>query len=398
MTAIPGATRADALAPVGVDGFFQPRRFAFWVMVFFMANGVFSLATELLTGYRVVPTAVLFAVVVWTLYTVPVLLFFRSLDLFEQHPPLGFVMAFAWGAFAATYLAVSANTAIFSLASKLGGPEFAADWGAALAGPGVEETLKILGVILLILVARTQFRTILSVVITGAMVGLGFQVREDLTYSLNNAISFPMDNEVVPVAITFGIRGIVSGIWSHAMFTSIAAFGIGYFLTRRHKPFAQRLGVAVGAFVIALALHFFWNSPTFDTLGFAGQVIIHAIPVAVIGYLIWMLAGRDEGTYLGALADCFVADELITREERDGLRSLRFRRRARKQVKKAHGRNATRALRTLQREQLRLVMDHGRGVTGSRLADQDYAVRRARAQLETLTDNPPPETVAAPAH
>ncbi|MCC8247116.1 hypothetical protein [Saccharothrix luteola] len=116
------------LAPVGVDSFFQPRRVAFWVMVFFTANGLFFEATQLLTAYRIVPVAVLFGVVVWTLYTIPVLLFFRSLDLFEQHPPLGYVLAFAWGGFAATYLAVTANGAVFSLAAKLGGPQFGADW------------------------------------------------------------------------------------------------------------------------------------------------------------------------------------------------------------------------------------------------------------------------------
>ncbi len=77
--------------------------------------------------------------------------------------------------------------------------------------------------VLLVLVARNQFRTLLSVVATGAVVGLGFQVVEDLSYSINTAIAFPIDNGLVPVALMLGTRGIVSGIWSHAMHTSIAA-------------------------------------------------------------------------------------------------------------------------------------------------------------------------------
>ncbi|TQM79172.1 RsiW-degrading membrane proteinase PrsW (M82 family) [Saccharothrix saharensis] len=380
------ATMPEPVAPVGVDGFFQPRRVAFWVLVFFIANGVFFEGTQLLTAYRIVPTAVLFGVVLWTLYLVPVLLFFRSLDLFEQHPALGFVLAFAWGGFAATYLAIPANTAIFSLAAKLGGPRFSADWGAALAGPIVEETLKILGVVLLVLVARNQFRTVLSVVATGAVVGLGFQVLEDLSYSLNSAIAFPMDNEVLPVALVFGTRGILSGIWSHAMYTSIAAFGVGYFLTRRTKPFAQRLGVAIGAYLVAWSVHFFWNSPFFTDLGFLPSVLIKAIPVAVIGFLIWRLAGKEEGVHLKELAEHFVADDLITAEEREILPSLRQRHHARRQVKKTHSRKAARALHDLQREQVRLVMYHGRYGTGPGLADHEYAVRRARARLQDLVD------------
>ncbi|MFT7835709.1 PrsW family intramembrane metalloprotease [Saccharothrix sp. BKS2] len=353
-------------------------------MVFFIANGLFFEATQLLTAYRIVPVAVLSGVVVWTLYTIPVLLFLRSLDLFEQHPPLGYVLAFAWGGFAATYLAVSANAAVFSLAAKLGGPQYAADWGAALAGPSVEETLKILGVILLVLVARNQFPTLLSVVAVGAMVGLGFQVLEDLSYSINAAIAFPSDDEVLPVAFVLGVRGIVSGIWSHAMFTSVSAFGVGYFLTRRHKPFAQRLAVAVAAFAVAWTLHFFWNSPFLTDLGFFPSVLIKAVPVAVVGYLIWRLAGKEEGTYLTVLAEHFVADDLITPAERADLPSLRRRRHARTQLKKAKGRKAAKALHELQREQVRLVMYHGRYGAGTKLADHEYAVRRARARLDAL--------------
>ncbi|GAB2960421.1 PrsW family glutamic-type intramembrane protease [Saccharothrix stipae] len=374
----------DLVAPVGVDSFFQPRRVAFWVMLFFIANGLFFEATQLFTAYRVVPVAVLFGIVVWTLYTIPVLLFFRSLDLFEQHPPLGYVLAFTWGGFAATYLAISANGAIFSLAAKLGGPQYAADWGAALAGPSVEETLKVLGVILLVLVARNQFPTVLSVVAVGAVVGLGFQVLEDLSYSINTAIAFPIDNELLPVAAMLGTRGIVSGIWSHAMFTSIAAYGIGYFLTRRHQPFAQRVGVAVAAFAAAWSLHFFWNSPAFADLGFFVPILIKAIPVAIVGYLIWRLAGKEEGSYLEVLADHFVADDLITPEERADLTSLRRRRHARRQLKKARGGKAAKALRELQREQVRLVMYHGRYGAGAKLPDHEYAVRRARARVEAV--------------
>ncbi|MCS7477904.1 PrsW family intramembrane metalloprotease [Umezawaea endophytica] len=377
-------TTPGPLAPVGVDSFFQPRRAAFWVVLFFLANGLFFEATQLLTAYRVVPAAVLFGVVVWTLYTIPVLLFLRSLDLFELHPPLGFALAFAWGGFAATYLAISANGAIFSLAAKLGGPRYAAEWGPALAGPTVEETLKVLGVVLLVLVARNQFPTLLSVVATGAVVGLGFQVLEDLSYSINTAIAFPTDNAVLPVALMLGVRGVVSGLWSHAMYTSVAAFGVGYFLTRRHKPFAQRLGVAAAAFAAAWSLHFFWNSPFFTDLGFVPSTVVKAVPVAVVGFLIWRLAGRDEGSYLTVLADHFVSNDLITPEERKGLRSLRYRRHARGEVKKAKGRKASKALRDLQREQVRLVMYHGRNGAGPERADHEYAVRRARARLEAL--------------
>ncbi|MFJ6460406.1 PrsW family intramembrane metalloprotease [Streptomyces sp. NPDC091387] len=374
----------DAQAPIGVDGFFQPRRAAFWLFVFFLVNGVFSMVSNFYVGYRVVPTAVVLATLVWSLYALPFLLFFRSLDLFEQHPPLGFAMAFAWGGFAACYLAIPVNSAVQSLSAKLIGPEFTKDWGPALAGPINEEILKLLGVIVLVMIARTQFRTILSVVVLGAMIGLGFQIVEDLLYSVNTAIQFPYTNQVLPVGLMFLVRGVFSGIWSHALYTSVAAFGIGYFITRRHKPLIQRTAVAVGAFALAWFLHFFWNSPWLQNIGGDGVggilvlSLVKGIPVFAVGYLLWKFAGREEGSQLRTVADYYLDDDLMTPEERDSLTSLRERRLLRKHMKKAHGRKAARTLHRLQRAQLHLIRvceENGAGVPAARAAQDVTALR-----------------------
>ncbi|MEU8700668.1 PrsW family intramembrane metalloprotease [Streptomyces sp. NPDC048680] len=374
----------DAQAPIGVDGFFQPRRAAFWLFVFFLVNGVFSMVSNFYVGYRVVPTAVVLATLVWSLYALPFLWFFRSLDLFEQHPPLGFAMAFAWGGFAACYLAIPVNSAVQSLSAKLIGPEFTKDWGPALAGPTNEEILKLLGVIVLVMIARTQFRTILSVVVLGAMIGLGFQIVEDLLYSVNTAIQFPYTNQVLPVGLMFLVRGVFSGIWSHALYTSVAAFGIGYFITRRHKPLIQRTAVAVGAFALAWFLHFFWNSPWLQNIGGDGVggilvlSLVKGIPVFAVGYLLWKFAGREEGSQLRTVADYYLDDDLMTPEERDSLTSLRERRHLRKHMKKEHGRKAARTLHRLQRAQLHLIRvceENGAGVPAARAAQDVTALR-----------------------
>ncbi|WLQ40881.1 PrsW family intramembrane metalloprotease [Streptomyces laculatispora] len=374
----------DARAPIGVDGFFQPRRAAFWLFVFFLVNGVFSMVSNFYVGYRVVPTAVVLATLVWALYALPFLLFFRSLDLFEQHPPLGFAMAFAWGGFAACYLAIPVNSAVESLSAKLFGPEFTKDWGPALAGPINEEILKLLGIVVLVMIARTQFRTILSVVVLGAMIGLGFQIVEDLLYSVNTAIQFPYTDQVVPVGLMFLVRGVFSGIWSHALYTSVAAFGIGYFITRRHKPLVQRTAVAVGAFALAWFLHFFWNSPWLQNIGGGGVggvlvlSLLKGIPVLAVGYLLWRFAGHEEGSQLRTVADYYIDDDLMTAEERDSLTSLRERRHLRKHMRQAHGRKAARTLHRLQRAQLHMIRvceENGAGVPAARAAQDITALR-----------------------
>lgn len=102
--------------------------------------------------------------------------------------------------------------------------------------------------------------------------------------------------------------------------------------------------------------------------------MIKAIPFAVVGYAIWLLAGKDEGGYLSVLAGHFVAEDLITAGERTALPSLRVRRLARKQVKKQHGRKAAKAVRSLQREQVRLVMYHGRHGAGPGRPRRRYSI------------------------
>ena len=55
--------------------------------------------------------------------------------------PLRFllVVAFAWGALVATTVSIPGSAALENLVAKLGSPHLAADWGAALTGPTVEE-------------------------------------------------------------------------------------------------------------------------------------------------------------------------------------------------------------------------------------------------------------------
>jgi RsiW-degrading membrane proteinase PrsW (M82 family) len=382
--------------PIGVDSFFQPRRFAFWLFIVLLVNGLFAVATEVYQGSHVVPVTVSLGVLVWALYTaIPLWFFHHQLDLFAQHPPLGFVLAFAWGGLGAIYLSGSTNTAFLSVLSKTVSPRFSEEWGAAIVGPTTEETLKILGVILLVLIARTQFRTLLAAASIGALVGLGFQVSEDLSYTLNAAIAYPGPNEIAPVLQMLLVRGVLSGLWSHALFTSIAAIGVGYFLARPRKPLGVRVAVAVGCFVLAWACHFFWNSPLLAADN-VFQVPLRGLPVFLLGALLWWLAGREEATNLIAVADAYVSDDLITTDERHALGSLRRRRQLRRQARKQHGRKAGRLYHELQRKQLRLVMQYGQTGPGPR-ADQDaLEVRILRNRYEITVATAPQKAPAEP--
>ena len=284
--------------PSGLIPMFQPRRAAFWVFWLIVAAGIHSAVTNLSFGWRVMPVSFAAGLIAWTLYTLPVLWLFRRLGLFRGQSASPLVMAFLWGGLAATYLAVAGNAAVFGILSKLVEPGFV--WGAAIAGPSNEEPLKLIGVILLVLIAPARFRSIAVVMALGAMVGLGFQVVEDFYYTVNGALNHPNADQFEPVVQNTIMRGLFSGLWSHAAYTTVASFGVGYFVARRGVPLAQRVLVAVAALFAAWALHAFWNSPLLislledaGALGMAAFFLLKGMPVLIAVVLLWRVARRE---------------------------------------------------------------------------------------------------------
>jgi RsiW-degrading membrane proteinase PrsW (M82 family) len=377
--------------PVGTDSFFQPRRAAFWLLAALIVNGLFYTFNMLSVGFRVVPISALLGLLVWGIYTLVFLLVFRTLDLLEQHPPEAFFLAFAWGGLGAVYFAAPANIAIQSLCAKLVSPDFAAIWGPAIAGPITEEFLKLAGVVLLILVARNQFQTYLSVLIVGAMTGLGFQVVENLTYTVNASMHFPLENQVYPVLLNLLTRGLLSGLWSHAAYTTIASFGVAWFLLHPERPMAARIGCALLCFALAWAMHFIWNSPWLEDLFDGGYgemavlLVVKGIPAMIAAGLFWRVAARENGAYLHALAAYFVPErDLIRDDEWVRLGAPLSRYRVRIEMGWTFGLRARRLKTQLQREQLRLIrkaMTYGRGAQTLR---HEVAIRRLRAMLDPL--------------
>ncbi len=375
--------------PVGIDRFWQPQRLAFWVFALLFANGVFLITNVMYSDAQIVPTAVLVSIVIWTLFAIPLFIFYRYMDFFEQSSWLGIGIALGWGGFVATYLALPANGAIFSILSKAIDPEFAHRWGAAIAGPTSEELLKYLGVIVLVLIAKTQFRSILSAMAMGALVGLGFQIIEDMIYSINNALTAESAEEVGPAASLLLVRGVLSGFWSHPLYTTVTAFGIGYVLTRPHESLAKRLLVAAGAFAIGWFLHFFWNSPLVidwasnPALIFA-VVIGKGLLILIVAAVMWRFASREESGDLQAIAEYYVSEDLITADERGRLGKLRDRRHYRKDIQHEYGRAAGKASKNLQRAQMRLIMAMAEtGPNSERTEEQAAVVRRFRNDLNT---------------
>jgi len=166
--------------------------------------------------------------------------------------------AVIWGATAATGCALSANQGLTGLWAKAAGVEFASNWSAALTAPVNEELLKVAGVALIVLAAPRAIRGPLDGMIYGALVGLGFQVMENFTYSLNFIPQTGATDPGAAVAISAVIRVALTALGSHWAMTAVAGAGVGYLAARGLRGGAPPAAACLAA---AMAMHLLFDAP-----------------------------------------------------------------------------------------------------------------------------------------
>ena len=374
---------------------------AFWIVSTLIAAGAVrmsEIAGRFLTAY---PWATLTAVSLFALLAVPFWWFVAELDFFEREPTGLLMMAFAWGGVVATSVSIPGSAALEDLIAKLGSLRLAADWGAALAGPTVEETAKTLGVVAIVLIARAQVNSVLDGVVYGAMVGLGFQIVEDIVFALGAVALAGQGDHVQPVIATFLLRGFLSGIWSHTLFGALAGAGIGYLVLHRDRSPAHRIGVALLAVLGAWASHVLWNSPLFSDglgngpLGLIAVLLLKGLPPLLLILLLVRRAHDRETDYYVDLLATLGDPELITQGELEALGSGARRASARRHAETLAGREAKATVRRIQRAQAQLAVELSRASAGDPPPDGSHGAE-IRVQREILARLGHPEAVTGP--
>jgi len=337
---------------------------------------------------RQFPVATAVAVGLFLLYAVPFWLFLRELDYLEREPPVLLGTAFAWGALVATSVSIPGVTAMQNLIAKIGSPELAVAWGPALAGPTVEEITKTLGVVAIVLIARAQVNSVLDGVIYGALVGLGYQIVENIIFALSAVAVAGRGDTVEPVVATFLLRGFLAGLWSHTLFGALAGAGIGYLVVRTDRARRSRIGVALLAVLGAWFSHFLWNSPLLaDGLGNGALAVLAVLllkglpPLLLVLVLIRAAHDREADYYTAQLA-ALDDPALVTPAELRALSSGSRRASARWHARARVGARARHAVRRLQHAQARLAVALSRaGGAGSADAAADRTVLHWRDEV-----------------
>jgi RsiW-degrading membrane proteinase PrsW (M82 family) len=233
------------------------------------------------TGPTAFVVGLLFAVVP----VAPLLAYFAWLDRYEPEPKGLLLFAFGWGAAVATLGSLVLNTASILVLDAAGqDPQFVS---VAVVAPVVEEALKGLGILAIVLIGRRGLDGVVDGLVYAGVVGVGFAFVENILY-LGAAL---VDGGGAGLIGTFVVRGIFSP-FAHPLFTAPLGIAIAFAARRGGMRWAW---VLVG-YVVAVLLHGLWNgsavaSPEAFLVGF----VLLQVPLFIVYIAVAMWARRREG-------------------------------------------------------------------------------------------------------
>lgn len=328
---------------------------------------------NLIPAFAEAPRSMTVGVVFWPVFAAALWWVIGKIPFFARMPRGTKWLAFLWGAVVAGAVAGVLEGPIGPKMALAGGA--AAEWVPAAVAPFIEETSKALGVLVVFLFLRRPF-TLVDGFATGAMVGLGFQISEDLGYGATNAWLAGSDGWAAIVQSL--LPRAVTGVFSHWLLTGVFGVGLAYLFVKKSAGWGKRVGVLVALGAAAMAMHFLWNSPGPD--GFAGTWVVPAVKalvILVVGLLVMRWARDDEGIFYTRYLKT-LDPEVVTGGERVALARGRSRFGARRVAARSGGWAGWRHQGRLQTAQSALAVDLAVG-NAQAAADAQSRVQELKA-------------------
>jgi RsiW-degrading membrane proteinase PrsW (M82 family) len=348
----------------------QPHNLAFWVYGVLVIAGAVVISGQISIAAAAYSGALISGIIVFGLLAVAYLWFIHYEDRYTTVPPKLAAAGFVWGAVAAIgAFALLGNDAVMSLYGKTLGASFAYDWGAAVTAPIDEELAKGAGILLLLTLAPQLIRSPFDGLILGAIVGLGFQISEDISYAFIGAAD--AFGDIGAAWQTIVVRTFAS-IPSHWMFSGVFGAGLIWFVGRPEVP--ARKGLGVGLMATAMLMHGVWDaSAALAGDSTFGWIFPAAVAFVLISVFVWIYRTTVpiEREWMRELMAPEVALGVITPAELDALAGPRStaRRYVRSQRSRRAAKDALAAATELARQ---LARDDG---------VETVAVQRARAAV-----------------
>ncbi len=173
-------------------------------------------------------------------------------DRYEKEPLWLMLAAFAWGAIVAAGLALVFNTLFGVGVAVLTGDERLTEVSTAvISAPLVEETVKGLALLILFVLFRREFNSLLDGMIYGALVGFGFAATENVLYIFTGYA----EGGVAGLVLLTLVRAV--GIaFLHASLTALTGLGLA---AVRVWGNPLRYLVAPAGYLAAIVSHFLHN-------------------------------------------------------------------------------------------------------------------------------------------
>jgi RsiW-degrading membrane proteinase PrsW (M82 family) len=252
------------------------------------------------------------------------------LDRLEPEPRAALLIVFLWGAAMAALIALigKGDGSQLLTTPELRSGGFAAESVATMIGvAALEETLKGVALVGLLLWRPQEVDGISDGVVYGGMVGLGFALIENIYY-YTQATHYGFEG----VATTFLLRGVVSPV-CQTLFSSLIGAGVAYAVTTHRRRGLWAIGAG---WVAAVTLHALWNT---SLAAAVSKLALTYAVLAVIVVILLIAVVMDRGRMIRLIVHYlpeYEATGIVTEADVSMLSSMADRRQAR-QWARLHG-------------------------------------------------------------
>lgn len=236
------------------------------------------------------------------------------MDRYEKEPRLLLGAAFFWGAIVAAGGAFILNT-IFGIAVyAITADPFLTDFSTGtFSAPFVEESLKGFAVLLVFLIFRHEFDSVLDGIVYAAITALGFAATENVLYMIQYGFA---ESGWDGLWAIFFLR-VVLGAWNHPTYTAFT--GIGLAAARLNRRPAAKLLLPIGGFAVAQFTHFLHNAMASFATSEGGVAMLFLVDwfgwLFIFGIMNW--AVRRERIWIQFHLKPEVQEGLISKQQYD---------------------------------------------------------------------------------
>lgn len=176
------------------------------------------------------------------------------LDRYEKEPMILLGAVYTWGAVVAVAGAIAVQVVIEGVATGAGASEAGVDIaGSTILAPLIEESVKGFGVLLVFLVLRREFDSLLDGIIYASVAALGFAGTENFFYLLNAS-----STKGIPGLLNLFVTRVAVGIWDHPFYSAL--LGIGLAMSRLSRATLMRWLAPLLGWAGAVGFHIVHNS------------------------------------------------------------------------------------------------------------------------------------------